>query len=113
MSTAGASSGATPATPKAAAAFGATIVYIWAECFLRLWFAKGGDAVLRLWARRAGDIAGMWLAMIVVGVAAYAILAAAWKRRAAVGSLRFWTILLVASALLAPLIGEWGQTLGI
>ena len=101
------------ASPRAAAAFAAVSLYMWAECFLRLWFSKGGDAYLRLWSQRAGDIAAMWVAMIVVGLGAYFILAAAWKKRSAVGTLRAWTIVLIISTIAAPLIGEWGQSVGI
>ena len=101
------------ASPKAAAAFAAATIYMWAEAIIRIWFAKGGDAHLRLWTQRAGDIAGMWLAMIVIGLLAYFVLAAVWRKRIAVGTIPVWTIVLIVSAIIAPLIGEWGQALGI
>jgi hypothetical protein len=101
------------ASPQVAAAFAACALSLWVECVLRIWFSQGGDAVLRLWAPRAGDIAGMWLAVSVAGLAAYFALAAAWRGRAAVGTLRLWTIVLVLSAIAAPLLGEWGQAIGI
>jgi len=107
------SAGNEGASPKAAAAFAAATIYMWLECILRLWFSKGGDAYLRLWGQRAGDIAAMWLAMIVVGLAAYFVFAAVWSKRAAVGTVRAWTVLLVVSAIVAPLLGEWGQAIGI
>ena len=105
--------GARGASPKAAAAFAACTIYLWAEAAIRIWFSKGGDAHLRLWSRRAGDIAGMWLAMIVVGLVAYFVLAAVWRKRAAVWTILAWTIVVAVSAIVAPLIGEWGQSLGI
>ena len=101
------------ASPKAAAAFAAATIYMWAEAIIRIWFSKGGDAHLRLWTQRAGDIAGMWLAMIVIGLVAYSVLATVWRKRAAVGSIPVWTIVLIVSAIIAPVIGEWGQALGI
>ena len=101
------------ASPKAAAAFAACTIYLWAEAIIRIWFSKGGDAQLRLWTERAGDIAGMWLAMVVIGLVAYFVLAAVWRKRPAVGTLPVWTIVLIVSAIIAPLIGEWGQSLGI
>jgi len=101
------------ASPQAAAAFAAATIYMWAEAGIRIWFSQGGDAVLRLWAPRAGDIAGMWLALVVIGLVAYLALAAAWRKRATVGTLAVWTIVLVVSAVVAPLIGEWGQAIGI
>jgi hypothetical protein len=101
------------ASPQAAAAFAAGTVYMWAEGILRLWFSKGGDAILRLWGPRAGDIAAMWLAMAVAGLLAYFVLAAAWRKREAVGTVPMWTLVLVVSAIVAPLLGEWGQAIGI
>ena len=101
------------ASPQAAAACAAATLSLWAEAVLRIWFAHGGDAHLRLWSQRAGDIAALWLAITVLGVAAYFVLAAAWRRRPAVGTLTAWTIVLMISAILAPCVGEWGQALGI
>jgi len=116
MSTSAANS-ADPAGARApssvAAAYAATIVFLWSEAVIRIWFSKGGDAVLRLWAARAGDIAAMWLAMSVIGLAAWAAFAFAWRGRASVGTRAAWTVALVVSALLAPMIGEWGQAIGI
>ena len=101
------------ASPRAAAAFAAATIYMWAEGIIRLWFAQGGDAHLRLWSARAGDIAGMWLAMVVIGLVAFFVLAGAWRKRSSVGTIPLWTIVLILSAIIAPLIGEWGQTIGI
>jgi len=109
-STAASGSGA---SPKAAAAFAAGTIYMWAEGIIRLWFSRGGDAHLRMWSQRAGDIAGMWAAMVVIALVTYFVLAAAWRTRGSVGTIPRWTALLVVSAILAPLIGEWGQTIGI
>ena len=105
--------GESGASPRAAAAFAAATIYMWAEGVIRIWFSRGGDRHLRLWSQRAGDIAGMWLAMVVIAVVAYFVLAAVWGRRTAVGTITAWTIVLIVSAIIAPLIGEWGQALGI
>ena len=78
-----------------------------------LLISKGGDAHLRLWTQRAGDIAGMWLAMVVIGLVAYFVLAAVWRKRTSVGTIPVWTIVLIVSAIIAPLVGEWGQSVGI
>ena len=96
-----------------AAAFAAVTLSLWAEAGLRIWFSMGGDAHMRLWAARAGDIAALWLAITLTIVLAWAALVFAWRDRPAVGTLRAWTILLVVSAILAPLIGEWGQAIGV
>jgi hypothetical protein len=107
------SEGGMGASPKVAAAFAACTIYMWAEGIIRIWFSKGGDAVLRLWPQRAGDIAAMWLAMVVIGLVAYFVLAAAWSKRSSVGTIPVWTIVLVVSAIVAPSLGEWGQAIGI
>ena len=39
--------------------------------------------------------------------------AAVWRKRAAVWTILPWTIVVAVSAIVAPLIGEWGQSLGI
>ena len=101
------------ASPGVAAAFAAATIYMWAEGVIRIWFSKGGDAQLRLWGPRAGDIAGMWLAMVIIALAAFFVLAAMWRKRTEVGSIRLWTIVLIVSAIVAPMLGEWGQSIGI
>jgi hypothetical protein len=101
------------ASPKVAAAFAACTIFMWAEGIIRVWFSKGGDAVLRLWPQRAGDIAGMWLALIIIGLVAYFVLAAVWGKRKSVGTIPMWTTVLVISTIVAPLLGEWGQAIGI
>ena len=103
----------TGASPQAAAAFAAATIAMWAECVMRIWFSKGGDAVLRLWAARAGDIAAMAVALLAIALVAYFALAAAWGKRTAVGTIPAWTVVLVLSAIVAPLLGEWGQAIGI
>lgn len=108
-----AAAGGKGASPQAAAAFAAATIAMWTECALRLWFAHGGDAVLRLWSARAGDIAAFWLAISLAAVLAYAALALLWRGRATVGTIPAWTCVLTASAVVAPLLGEWGQALGI
>ena len=101
------------ASPKAAAAFAAVTAYVWAEAIIRIWFSKGGDAHLRLWSQRAGDIAGMWLGMTVIGLVAYFVLYAVWRKKPSVGTIPAWTMVLVISTIIAPFIGEWGQGVGI
>jgi LPXTG-motif cell wall-anchored protein len=105
---------ATGAYPAAAAAFLAGLVYVWGEAAFRLLFtyfpAFNADWVL--WNGRVGDIAAMWLT--ISGVAAVAGVAAwlAWRRRDRVGSVAGWMIVLVGSAIAAPMIGEIGQATG-
>ena len=104
------------ASPSVAAAFAAGIVYVWGEAIFRLIFTFFPDvpATYTLWSGRAGDIAAMWLTISVVAVVVFAVLSRlVWRGRDHVGSLRMWTIVLIVSAIAAPLIGEYGTPFGI
>ncbi len=106
----------TGATPLAAAGFLAGIVYLWVEAFFRLLFTFNAnfDAAYVLWQGRVGDIAAMWLTMWVVSVVVFFVFGLlVFRGRPHVGSICFWTILLIVSALVAPLIGEIGTPIGI
>ena len=104
------------ASPSVAAAFAAGIVYVWGEAIFRLIFTFFPDvpATYALWSGRAGDIAAMWLTISVVAFVVFAVLSRlVWRGRDHVGSLRMWTIVLIVSAIAAPLIGEYGTPFGI
>ena len=104
------------ASPSVAAAFAAGIVYVWGEAIFRLIFTFFPDvpATYTLWSGRAGDIAAMWLTISVVAVVVFAVLSRlVWRGHDHVGSLRMWTIVLIVSAIAAPLIGEYGTPFGI
>ncbi len=102
--------------PLVAAGFLGGIVYMWVEAIFRLLFTNNPDfnAVWVLWQARVGDIAAMWLTMWVVSLIVFFVFGFLFFRgRARVGSIRFWTILLIISAIVAPLIGEIGTPIGI
>ncbi len=104
------------ATPLAAAGFLAGIVYMWVEALFRLLFTYNANfnAAYVLWQARVGDIAAMWLTMGVVAVLVFFVFGfLVFRGRAHVGSIWFWTILLIISAIVAPLIGEIGTPIGI
>ena len=104
------------ASPLAAAGFLAGIVYLWVEALFRLLFTFNANfnAAYVLWQARVGDIAAMWLTMLVVSVLAFFVFGfLVFRGRARVGSIWFWTILLIISAIVAPLIGEIGTPIGI
>ena len=104
------------ATPLAAAGFLAGIVYMWVEALFRLLFTYNAnfDAAYVLWQARVGDIAAMWLTMGGVAVLVFFVFGfLVFWGRARVGSIWFWTILLIISAIVAPLIGEIGTPIGI
>ena len=102
------------ASPLAAAAFTAGLIYVWGEAAFRLLFTyfPGFNADWVLWNGRVGDIAAMWLtisgAAAVVGVGVYLL----WRGRDRVGYMADWTVLLIGSAVAAPMIGEIGQASG-
>ena len=104
------------ASPSVAATLAAGIVYVWGEAIFRLIFTFFPDvpATYSLWSGRAGDIAAMWLTISVVAVVVFAVLSRlVWRGRDHVGSVRMWTIVLIVSAIAAPLIGEYGTPFGI
>ena len=102
-------------SPRVAAAFIAGLVYIWLEALLRLLLTYSIlPPGFELWNGRVGDIAAMWLTMSVVGLIVYFILAyGAFRHKTRIGSITFWTVVLIISAVLAPLIGEIGTPWGI
>lgn len=102
------------AYPAAAAAFLAGLVYLWGEAAFRLAFQyyPSFDAKWVLWNGRVGDIAAMWLTISAAATAAGAGAWLAWRRRERVGSIRAWMIVLIGSAIAAPMIGEIGQASG-
>ena len=104
------------ASPVAAAAFLAGIVYMWGEGIFRYVFTNfpSVPTVYTLWNGRAGDIAAMWLTISVVALAVFLIFGfRVWRGRARVGSVLVWTIVLIVSAIIAPLLGEIGTPIGI
>ena len=102
------------ASPVAAAVFAAGIAYAWLEALWRLLFTYNPDFSAKwvLWNGRVGDIAAMWLTISVlaalVGVGLYWL----WRNKDHIGSLADWTVLLIGSAIAAPMIGEIGTPAG-
>ena len=102
------------ATPTAAAAFAAGIIYVWMEALFRLLFTyyPSFNARWQLWNGRVGDVAAMWLTISGVAVVAGVGLYFLWRGKDRVGAVADWTILLIGSAIAAPMIGEIGQGAG-
>ena len=99
------------ASPVAAAAFAAGIVYMWAEMIFRYAFTHSpsfNSDYYILWNGRPGDVASMWLTILLIEVIVFFVLALLWRGRERVGSLRVWTIVLIVSAIAAPMLGELG-----
>jgi FtsH-binding integral membrane protein len=102
------------ASPTAAAGYLAAIVYIWLEAILRIILTNTMLlANFMLWNYRVGDIAAMWLTMSVVAIIVFVLAAYGFRSRTNVGSITFWTALLVISIIIAPLLGELGTPNGI
>ena len=105
-----ADSNAEGANPLVASAFIAGIVYVWTQAILRLLGTFNAlPASFTLWQDRAGDIAAMWLTMAVLAGLVFVVLGRfVWRGRTSVGTYRLWLILLVVSAIVAPIVGEYG-----
>ena len=112
----GAPKAKTGASPIAAAAYLAGIVYVWGEGIFRYVFTKFPSVPEHyvLWQGRVGDIAAMWLTISVVAVAVFLIFGLrVWRDRDHVSSIPVWTIVLIVSTVVAPLLGEIGTPIGI
>ncbi len=103
------------ASPTVAAAFAAGVVYMWGEALFRLVFTFLPDVpnTYNLWGGRVGDIAAMWLTISVVALIVFAALRRLWRDREQVSTIWLWTIVLIVSAIAAPIIGEYGTPFGI
>lgn len=104
------------ATPVVAAAYTAGIVYMWLEAALRIAFTYNAnfDSLWSLWNGRVGDIAAMWLTISGLSLVAFFGLAHwLFKGRSHVGTIKWWTIALIVSVIVAPFVGEIGTPLGI
>jgi hypothetical protein len=104
------------ASPLVAAAFAAGIVYLWLETGFRLAFtySPNFDAFWVLWNGRVGDIAAMWLTISGVSLVVFFVLGFwVFRGRSRVGTIPWWTVALIISAIAAPLIGEIGTPIGV
>lgn len=84
---------------------------MWTEMILRYAFTHSpsfNSDFYILWNGRAGDIASMWLTMLLLAIAVFVASAWLWRRRDRVGSLRVWTVVLIVSTVAAPMLGELG-----
>ena len=88
--------------------------YAWAEAIIRY---LGTNTSLGNWyfvfPARDGDIVAMWLTAMVAGLVVFAASYLVFRRRASIGSLRMWTVILAISLIIAPLVGEIGTPIGI
>ncbi len=109
----------TRVTPLVAAAYVGSLTGIWAEALFRLvftWFPNVPNSY-NLWPNTAGgrdgDIAAMWVSMLVLVGLSFLLARYLFRSRTSVGLLRTWTIILIVSVIIAPLIGEIGTPIGI
>ena len=104
------------ASPVAAAAYLAGLVYLWGEALFRYVFTNYPSVPehYMLYPARTGEIAAMWLTISVVAVAVFLFFGLrVWRSRTRVGSIPVWTIVLIISAIIAPMLGEIGTPIGI
>ena len=104
------------ASPVAAAAYLAGLVYLWGEALFRYVFTAYPSVPehYMLYQARTGEIAAMWLTISVVAVAVFLLFGfRVWRSRARVGSIPVWTIVLIITAIIAPMLGEIGTPIGI
>ena len=104
------------ASPVAAAAYLAGLVYLWGEALFRYVFTNYPSTPehYMLYQARTGEIAAMWLTISVVAVAVFLLFGfRVWRSRTRVGSIPVWTIVLIISAIIAPMLGEIGTPIGI
>ena len=84
---------------------------MWAEMVFRYAFTHSpsfNSDYYILWNGRPGDVASMWLTILLIQAIVFFVLAWLWRGRERVGSLRVWTIVLIVSAIAAPMLGELG-----
>ncbi len=84
---------------------------MWAEMIFRYAFTHSpsfNSSYFILFKSRPGDVASMWLTILIIEVVVFFALAYVWRGRERVGSLRVWTIALIVSAVAAPMLGELG-----
>jgi hypothetical protein len=101
------------APPKAAAGYAAGVAYLWGEAALRYLWTNTSLGSFYLYSQRTGDVSAIWLFSVVISLAGFVLVYAAFRKRERVGSVKIWTVLLVISAIIAPLVGEIGTPFGI
>jgi hypothetical protein len=104
------------ATPVIAAAYAAGIGYMWLEAAFRIAFTYSPSFNGRwmLWNGRVGDIAAMWLTISGVSLVLFFGFGYwLFRGRTRVGTIVWWTIALIVSAIVAPLVGEIGTPIGV
>lgn len=101
------------APPKAAAGYAAGFAYLWGEAVLRYLWTNTSLGNWFLYSQRTGDVSAIWLFSVIAALLGFVVIYAPFRKRERIGSIKVWTILLVVSAIVAPLIGEIGTPFGI
>jgi len=104
--------GGTP--PAAAAAYIFGIVYLWTEAVVRYLMTNTTmGSWFMLYSTRTGDVVAIAVIEGVVAIILAALGYALFRKRPKVGSITIWTVILIVSAIIAPLIGEIGTPFGV
>lgn len=101
------------APPKAAAGYAAGVAYLWGEAVLRYLWTNTSLGSWYLYPQRTGDVSAIWLFSVVISLVGFVLVYALFRKRERVGSITFWTAMLVVSAIIAPMVGEIGTPFGI
>ncbi|HZY47207.1 MAG TPA: LPXTG cell wall anchor domain-containing protein [Candidatus Bathyarchaeia archaeon] len=101
------------APPKAAAGYAAGVAYLWGEAVLRYLWTNTSLTNWFLYNARTGDVAAIWLFSVIISLLGFALVFVLFRKRERFGSIKLWTIMLVVSAIVAPMIGEIGTPFGI
>ena len=97
----------------AAAIYAAGVAYMWGEGVLRYLWTNTSLGNVYLYNYRTGDVSAIWLLSVVVSLAGFIGTWAFSRKRERLGSITLWTVLLVVSAIIAPIIGELGTPFGV
>jgi hypothetical protein len=101
------------APPKAAAGYAGGVAYMWGEAVLRYLWTNTSLGNWFLYPQRTGDVSAIWLFSVVISLTGFVLFYGLFRKRQRVGTIKIWTILLVASAIIAPFVGEIGTSLGV
>lgn len=101
------------APPKAAAGYAAALFYLWGEAIARYLWTNTSLGNVYLYNARTGDVSAIWLLSIISALVGFVLVYAGFRKKERVGSITFWTAIVVVSAIVAPLVGEIGTPFGI
>lgn len=101
------------APPGVAAGYAAGVFYVWGEGVLRYLWTNTSLGNFYLYPFRTGDVSAIWLFSVAISLIGFFLVYLPFRKRERLGSITVWTIVLVVSAIVAPIFGETGTPFGI